>query len=110
MSSTLLRLGLWIIILVISLYVMRETLEESHIREYVEMGLLAKAITVGALLIVAGVVMRLLEKGSKKIGVGKNRCVVCRAPIAHGAIYCRNHLRRVLEQEDEKSHMTRTRY
>jgi hypothetical protein len=109
MSSTLLRLGLWITILVLSLYVMRETLEGSRVRELVEMALLGKALTLGALLIVAGVIARAFEKTARKI-TAKNRCRVCRTPIAPGAIYCREHLRRMLELEDEKSHMTRTRH
>jgi predicted nucleic acid-binding Zn ribbon protein len=51
--------------------------------------------------------MRLFEGGAKV--VMKNRCVVCKAPIEHGAIYCREHLRRVLSREDEKTHVTRIR-
>jgi predicted nucleic acid-binding Zn ribbon protein len=109
MSSTLLRLGLWITILVLSFYVMRETLEESPVRELVQMDLLGKALALGLVLLVGGVVARALEKTTRKIAP-KNRCTVCRVPVAPGAIYCREHLRRVLEVEDEKSHMTRTRH
>lgn len=109
MSSTLLRLGLWITVLVLSAYVMRETLEESRIREFIQMSMLGKALALGVILLVVGVVARALEKTTRKIAP-KNRCVVCRVAVPPGAIYCREHLRRVLEVEDEKSHMTRTRH
>lgn len=109
MSSTLLRLGLWITILVMALYVMHETLEESPIHDYVPAHVLTKALVLGVVLIIAGVVARMFEKTTKKIGA-KHRCVVCHKPVAPGQIYCREHLRRVLEAEDEKAHMTRTRH
>ena len=53
----------------------------------------------------------MIERG-QLLGVGakvvtKNRCRVCRTPIASGALYCRAHLREILSDEDEKIHMTR---
>jgi hypothetical protein len=107
MSSTLLRLGLWTLVIVLALYVIQQSFEESPIAEYVAIGMLQKAMLVGALLLVAGTVARVLEKGAKK--VVKNRCAVCRTPVVHGAIYCRAHLRGVLDREDEKTHATKTR-
>ena len=55
----------------------------------------------------AGIVLRILERGAKV--VIRNRCIVCRAPIDHGAIYCREHLRSILSREDERTHRTRVR-
>jgi hypothetical protein len=107
MSSTLLRLGLWVVLAVVALYVLHETYAETHLAEYFSTPMLQKALVVGMLLVVVGVVMRMLEKGAKK--VSKNRCSICKTPVPVGAIYCREHLRNVLQREDERTHMTRTR-
>ena len=107
MSSTLLRLGLWIIIIVLALYVIHETYENSPVAEMVSMDLMQKALVVGAAAIVAGIVLRLFEKGTR--AVVKNRCTVCRTPIPSGAIYCRAHLRNILHEEDDRTHMSRSR-
>jgi hypothetical protein len=107
MSSTLLRLGLWTLVLVLVGWVLQQSFEESAISEYVQVEMLQKVLLVSIGLIAAGIVFRVFEKGAKK--VVKNRCKVCRTPIAHGAIYCRAHLRSVLHQEDERTHATRTR-
>lgn len=107
MSATLLRLGLWIILIVVVLYVVHETYPESPVGEYVAIDLLGKVAIVGAGLLIVGIAMRLLEKGSK--AVVKHRCAVCRTPIPAGAIYCRAHLRRVLHDEEDRTHGTRVR-
>ena len=107
MSSTLLRLGLWTNILVLALYVMHETCETGPAAELILPSMLEKILAVGGLLIVAGVVVRLLEKGAT--AVTKNRCAVCRTQIPSGAIYCREHLRTILHREDERTHLTRLR-
>ncbi|SRR6266849_7217575 len=108
MSATLLRLGLWILIIVLALYVLQQSFEGSPITEYMPINMLRNAMLVGFLLLVVGVALRVFEKGAKK--VVKHRCAVCRTPIPHGAIYCRAHLRSVLQSEDEKTHATRTRH
>jgi predicted nucleic acid-binding Zn ribbon protein len=108
MSSTLLRLGLWVTLIVVILYVLRETYEDMPAAEYMGTSMLQKALVVGVFLVIAGVVARLLEKGASK-AAPKNRCAVCRVAIVKGAIYCRAHLRTVLEREDERTHMTRVR-
>lgn len=107
MSSTLLRLGLWILVIVLALYVIQQSFEESTVSEYVPMNMLRNAIFVSIALIIAGVAARVFETGAKK--VVKNRCAVCRTPIPHGAIYCRAHLRSMLHSEDEKTHATKVR-
>ena len=107
MSSTLLRLGLWIILAVVALYVLHETYAETHLAAYFSMAMLQKTLVIGVLLVIAGIVVRVLEKGAKRV-VGKNRCAVCKTTIPPGAIYCREHLRNVLAREDERTHMTRT--
>lgn len=107
MSSTLLRLGLWIILIVVALYVLQQTYEGLPAADYFAPSMLQKALVVGGLLVIAGFVTRVLEKGAKV--VTKNRCVTCKTPIAPGAIYCRAHLRGVIHREDDRTHMTRTR-
>lgn len=107
MSSTVLRLGLWIILLVVAMYVLQQTFEDGPFVDFFAPAMLEKALVLGGLLVAAGIVLRLLERGAK--AVTKNRCVVCKAPIEHGAIYCRKHLRRILSRDDEITHMTRVR-
>ncbi|HYI08359.1 MAG TPA: hypothetical protein VEK57_04755 [Thermoanaerobaculia bacterium] len=107
MSTTLLRLGLWTLILVMVLYVLVTTYEEEPWVELIPMPMLQQALVLAGVVIVAGIVLRILGVGAK--AVTKNRCRVCRTPIASGAIYCREHLRSILSDEDEKTHMTRVR-
>ncbi|HWS73276.1 MAG TPA: hypothetical protein VN605_14270 [Thermoanaerobaculia bacterium] len=107
MSSTLLRAGLWIVILVLAAWVMHESFEETAAAEYFAPAMLQKALVLGGLLVVAGIGLRMFEKTAKV--VKHNRCAVCKKAIAPGAIYCRAHLRNVLHEEDDRTHMTRIR-
>jgi predicted nucleic acid-binding Zn ribbon protein len=91
MSTTLLRLGLWTLILVLALFVIAETYHEEHWTEMIPRAMLAQVLAVS-------VAVRV-----------KNRCRVCRTPIVQGALYCREHLRNILADEDEKTHMTKVR-
>jgi len=102
MSATLLRVGLWVVLIVIVLYVLQQSFEEGPLAEYVTAPMLQKALVLGILVTIAGLVMRMLEKGAKV--VTKNRCVVCRTPVPPGAIYCRAHLRGVLHREEDREH------
>jgi hypothetical protein len=107
MSTTLLRLGLWIMILVLALYVISETYADQPIAELIPTAMLQQALALAGVLLVAGVVFRIVGKGAQ--AVRKNRCQVCKTPVPPGAIFCRAHLRSVLAEEDEKTHMTRVR-
>lgn len=107
MSSTVLRLGLWTLILVLGLYVIHETYHEEHWAEMIPMRMLQQALVVSGILIVAGVVLRVFDKGAR--AVNRNRCRVCRTVIPAGAMFCREHLRGILSDEDDKTHMTRLR-
>src|ERR1700750_2975726 len=102
MSSTLLRAGLWVVLIVIVLYVLQQSFEEGPLAEYVTAPMLQKALALGILAFIAGIVASMLEKGAKV--VTKNRCVVCRTPVPPGAIYCRAHLRSVLHREEDREH------
>lgn len=107
MANTLLRLGLWIIILVLALYVLESTYSEEPWTAFIPTTMLVQALVLAALLIVIGVILRVLGVGARV--VTKNRCRVCRTPIAPGAIYCRAHLRTILHEEDDKTHSSRIR-
>ena len=107
MATTILRLGLWILIIVLALYVIHESFEDSPVAEFVPTSMMQKALILGVLLIGAGIVLKMFAKTAKV--VTKNRCVVCRTPIPSGAIYCRAHLRNILHDEDDKTHMTKIR-
>lgn len=107
MSGTVLRLGLWTILVVVAAYVLHETFAETPVGEYFSTSTLQKGLAIGILLVIVGVVMRMLEKGAKV--VHKNRCVICKTPVPAGAIYCRAHLRSVLHREEDRTHMTNPR-
>lgn len=107
MSTTILRLGLWTLILVLALYVLASTYSHEPWAELIPMRMLQQALVVAGVLIIAGIVLHILGKGAD--AVRKNRCQVCRTPIPPGAIYCRAHLRTILAEEDERTHATRVR-
>lgn len=107
MSSTLLRLGLWTLVLILGLWVVKTIYFESPIGELITDTMIAQAMTVVVLLIIAGIIAKMVEKGKRV--VTKNRCRECSKPIPPGAIYCREHLRGVLELEDRRTHNTRIR-
>jgi predicted nucleic acid-binding Zn ribbon protein len=108
MYATVLRLGLWILILVLALYVLSATFPDEPFAALVPDAMLQQALVLALVLIVAGVILRILGLGAKVVGP-RNRCRVCRTEIVHGAIYCREHLRGILHEEDEKTHHTRIR-
>jgi hypothetical protein len=107
MSTTLLRLGLWTLILVLALYVLATTYAEQPWAELIPMPMLQQVLVVAGAVLVLGIVVRIFDKGAKV--VTKNRCRTCRTPIAPGALFCREHLRSILNAEDDKTHMTRVR-
>jgi putative copper export protein len=105
MYATLLRLGLYLLVIVLGLYVFRESFAEQQFAEMIPGRMLSQALILSIALIVAGAVARVLGKGAS--AVRKNRCAVCRTPIPSGAIYCRAHLRTILAEEDDRTHATR---
>lgn len=107
MSTTLLRLGLWTLILVLTLYVLATTYSEQPWTEMIPMPMLQQALMLSGAVIALGILARIFDKGAKV--VTKNRCRTCRTPIAPGALFCREHLRSMLNAEDDKTHMTRLR-
>lgn len=108
MSTTLLRLGLWTVIVVLGTYVIAEAYHERPWAEMIPRPMLAQALVVGIAAAGAGLILRILGIGASKV-VAKNRCRVCRTPIASGALYCREHLRNILHEEEDRTHMTKIR-
>ena len=106
MSTTILRLGLWTLIIVLALYVLASTYHDQPWAELIPMPMLQQALVVAGALIILGIILRILGKGAGAVKK-KNRCQVCRTPIPPGAIYCRAHLRTILSEEDERSHATK---
>jgi hypothetical protein len=107
MSATLLRFGLWILVLILALYVIRENYSEQPIADMIPVTMLSQGLILSVALVLAGVITRMFEKTTK--AVIKNRCRTCQTVIPHGAIYCRAHLRGVLEREDRRTHSGNTR-
>jgi hypothetical protein len=107
MSQTLLRFGLWIVLIVLALYVVRESINGSSGTEYVSDQILQHAGSFGILLIAAGGVALIFEKAASKTRF--RHCTLCRQPVAKGEIYCRMHLREVVEREHELNRRTRVR-
>ena len=105
MASTVLRLGLYLLVIVFALYIVDTAFESSVVADFVDASLLSSAMGIGALLLIAGIVLRIMERAASKIPA--SRCSVCRTPVPKGAIYCREHLRNILAEEDEKTHHTR---
>jgi len=107
MANTLLRLGLWTLILVLVLYVLSSTYPEEPWAAMIPGTMLVQAMVLAALLIVVGIILRILGVGARV--VVKNRCRVCRTAIPPGALYCRAHLRTILHEEEDKTHRSRIR-
>ena len=109
MSVTILRLGLWILILSLALYVLDTSITNSPFAELVNVGLVQNVMMLGAGLFVLGLVLRVFGKTAGKVLQKAPHCRVCNAVIAQGQIYCRTHLRGMLEREERKTQNTRIR-
>lgn len=106
MSAALLRLGLWIILITLALYVIRDAFSESGTHEMIQPWFLRDAAIAGAGLIVAGIVASILENARDKVA-SQARCLVCRRPVPRGEFYCRQHLKKILEEEHDRTHGSR---
>lgn len=107
MANTLLRLGLWTLVLILILYVLATTYADEPWAGMIPLPMLAQALFVAGGAVVAGLLLRIVGKGAS--AVAKNRCRVCRTAIPSGAIYCREHLRNILYEEDDRTHSTTAR-
>lgn len=102
MSVTLLRTGLWIVLISFALYVVHESYPDTALGAFTSSDMLMKGAVVGVIAGLAGFIMSFFRKRDPKPARG--RCSVCRRPIIKGEIYCREHLRRIIEDEHDKTH------
>lgn len=107
MSTTLLWIGLWLVAIVMGLFIGKDVFPGAPLVEFITTPLLVQGGAFGVLLAAAGIVLRLFERVAPK---SKRRCVVCRKPVFGQEMYCRDHLRGILEEEDERTHRTRTHH
>jgi hypothetical protein len=89
------------------LFVIRESYSEAPFAELIPQKMLEQSMVVSALLVVTGVALKMFEKGSRAVSTSRNRCKECGKQVSAGAIYCREHLRNMLEREDQRTHATR---
>jgi hypothetical protein len=98
MSVLLLRAGLWGLVLVLALYVIGEAVPTSPVGEMVTAAMLVRLTQVAVGLLALGAIVGVIEKMWPR---GKGRCRVCRRKVQKpGAMYCKQHLNAVLEEED----------
>lgn len=109
MSITVLRIGLWMLILSLVLFVIDTSYDGTPIAELITADLLQKIFLLSGVLVIAGIILRIFDKTAGKVLQKTNHCRVCNAVIPAGQIFCRVHLRGMLEREDRKTHSTRIR-
>ncbi|HVT44203.1 MAG TPA: hypothetical protein VMT00_07425 [Thermoanaerobaculia bacterium] len=107
MSGTLLRFGLWIILAVLAMYVLSETYENSPLREFVTPVLMQRAGGLGLALVGIGAVVSLFERAARKLN--RSFCKTCGRAIPPRTLYCRQHIRSIIEDEHDRTHSTRIR-
>ena len=104
MSRSLIRLGLWALLLVVAVALLREIFD-SPLHSLSSQTMQKAFIGAGAV-VALGVVLLVLEN---LFGTPKGRCVVCRVRVPPGEIYCKSHLREILDEEDKREHTTALR-
>ena len=102
MSRLLIRLSLWALLASIVLALVREMIADGPLKNdsapFIEV-----AVKGSLMLLAAALILFLLEKMFS--GRGRNRCAVCRKSIPKPEIYCRNHLREVINEEYDREHL-----
>lgn len=102
MSAILTRFGLYTILVVLAVFVLRENVDGIPYTEFLTDTLLVQVGLAGVVMVVAGIVLGPFERLQSK--TSRKKCVVCRAPVIVGKLYCRTHLREILEAEDSRRH------
>ena len=102
MSSTVLRLGLWIILLVVAMYVLQQTFEDAPFVDFFAPAMLQKALVLGGFLVAAGIVLRILERGAKAV-IKNQRPKPPPAAIEKPASSSRTPIRRVIHDHVRRS-------
>ena len=99
MSAILIRFGLYTILLLLAVFVLREQLDMPR-EEMLTDALLVQVAIAAVVMLIAGFVMRLFEKATTKRP--KGRCIVCKRKVLTGPTYCRDHLRELVGEERER--------
>jgi hypothetical protein len=106
MSRSLIRFGLWALLVLVVFAIVRETLSETSPLRTDSGEFLQQAIAVSLLVVGLGVVLLLIEKVFGKPRK-HSRCATCGAPVYKRELYCRQHLRQVIHEEDDRTHEVR---
>ncbi|MGA7617006.1 MAG: hypothetical protein WBX15_17685 [Thermoanaerobaculia bacterium] len=102
MSTLLLWAGLWVTLIVAVLFLVRDLTSNAPLLEFLPVSMLTWAGLFGVALVVLGLILQVIDRIFKP-GT-RSRCVVCRRPIRRGEMYCRTHLRSILEEEHDRNH------
>ncbi len=102
MSSTLIRLGLYGILVMLAVFVAGQALELPY-AEYLTSAHLGQVGVACLAIIAVGFVFRIGETVRRKTKKGKGRCIICKRPVLVGDKYCREHLREMIGEEQERS-------
>ncbi|HEU5162924.1 MAG TPA: DNA internalization-related competence protein ComEC/Rec2 [Thermoanaerobaculia bacterium] len=101
MSSFFIRLGLYAILVMLAVFVAGQAFELPY-AEYLTSAHLGQVGVAGLAVIAAGIVLRIFEKVRRKTKKGKGRCIICKRPVLVGDKYCREHLRQVIGEEQDR--------
>lgn len=103
MFPGLIRIGLWLVLIVLALALLREGLLDPASDLAVASGpLIEKGLILGVALAAVGAVLWVFQK---LLGAPpKSRCRECRQPVPKGDLYCRRHLRQIIFEENDREH------
>jgi hypothetical protein len=102
MSSTFIRLGLYGILVMLAVFIAGQSFQLPY-ADYLTSAHLGQAGLAFLGLIALGFVFRAGEKVKRKTKIGSGRCIVCKRPVLVGKSYCREHLREMIGEEQERS-------
>ncbi len=95
MALTLFRSGIYILLIVLALWVLRDAVLKDF-ADILNDTLLNRAGFVGLLVIGVGFIALIYEKVTA--GPKKTKCQVCGRPVIAGEFYCREHLRDIVDR------------
>jgi hypothetical protein len=101
MSAILTRFGLYTILVVLAIFLLRENVRGIPYADILSDTLLVQIGLAGVVLAVVGVIIGPFERLRAD---SRKKCVVCRGPVIVGKLYCRTHLREIIEAEDARRH------